>query len=128
PPASAPSAITVGGLDDQNTLDPRYRRMWRSSWGQGVGGVFKPDLVAPSIWVAAPMLPRTWVHNEAQLLWRLAQANDAELERFLRTRRARLRFLSASQGATVDEARQAIRRRIVQQKYIHPHYQHVDGT
>ena len=26
PPASAPSAITVGGLNDQNHLDPRYRR------------------------------------------------------------------------------------------------------
>ena len=38
PPASAPSAISVGGLDDQNSLDPRLRRMYWSSYGKGVNG------------------------------------------------------------------------------------------
>ncbi|HEY9527074.1 MAG TPA: S8 family serine peptidase, partial [Anaerolineales bacterium] len=48
PPASAPSAITVGGLNDQNHLDPRYRRMYWSSYGRGVNEVRKPDIIAPA--------------------------------------------------------------------------------
>jgi serine protease AprX len=128
PPASARSAITVGGLDDQNSLDPRYRRMWRSSYGTGVGGVLKPDLIAPAIWVAAPMLPRTWVHNEARLLWQLERLSDRELARFLKTRQAEARFKKETLRRPLDEVRGVIRSRMVEQKYIHPHYQHVDGT
>src|SRR5215203_6236560 len=33
PPASAPSCIAVGGLDDQNSLDRARRGMYRSSYG-----------------------------------------------------------------------------------------------
>jgi len=128
PPASARSAITVGGLDDQNSLDERYRRMWRSSFGQGVGGVLKPDLIAPAIWVAAPMLPRTWVHNEAMFLWRLEQMPDRELNRFVHSERAEVRFKKETLRRPLAEIRGVIRRRILEQKYIHPHYQHVDGT
>jgi serine protease AprX len=128
PPASARSAITVGGLDDQNSLDTRFRRMWWSSYGLGVGGVHKPDLIAPSIWVAAPMLPRTWVHNEAMYLWRLERMPDAELARFLRSDQAEARFKRETVRRPLPEVREVIRRRIMAQKYIHPHYQHVDGT
>lgn len=128
PPASARSAITVGGLDDQNSLDPHFRRMWRSSFGPGVGGVLKPDLIAPAIWVAAPMLPRTWAHNEATWLWRLERLCDQELASYLRTREAEARFKRETLRRPLDEVRAIIRRRIVEQKYIHPHYQHVDGT
>ena len=59
PPASAPSAITVGGVDDRNSLQRRHRRMFWSNWGTGVNGVQKPDVLAPALWIAAPMLPRT---------------------------------------------------------------------
>jgi serine protease AprX len=128
PPASARSAITVGGLDDQNVLDERYWRMWRSSYGRGVGDVGKPDLIAPSIWLAAPILPRTWVHNEAQLLWHLEQLPDGELSRFLISSTARARFEKDTLRQPPGQVRALIRRRIVEQKYIHSHYQHVDGT
>ena len=128
PPASAPSAITVGGLDDQNSLDPRFHRMWRSSYGRGVNQVLKPEVIAPAIWVAAPMLPRTWVHNEAVLLWRLQGASDRELNRFLKTKRAEAHFKQETLRLPLDEIRGTIRRRITEQKYIHPDYQHVDGT
>jgi serine protease AprX len=128
PPASAASAIVVGGLDDQNSLDARFRRMWRSSYGRGVGGVPKPDLIAPSIWVPAPMLPRTWVHNEARLLWQLDQGSDQELSRFLQTGLARARFKRDTLRLPLEELRQVLRQRIIEQKYIHADYQHVDGT
>lgn len=128
PPASAASAVVVGGLDDQNSLDPRYRRMWRSSYGRGVGDVPKPDLIAPSIWVPAAMLPRTWVHNEARVLWQLEQASDQELSRFLSSDQARVRFKRETLHKPLEDVRLVIRQRIAQQKYIHPDYQHVDGT
>src|SRR6185503_7477416 len=62
PPASAPGAITVGGYDDGNTLDRGRWRMWHSSYGRGAYGVAKPDVLAPSAWLPAPMLPKTSTH------------------------------------------------------------------
>jgi serine protease AprX len=128
PPASARSAITVGGLDDQNSLDNRFHRMWRSSFGNGVGGVAKPEIIAPAIWVAAPILPHTWVHNEATFLWRLLRLSDRELARFLNTELAEARFKKETLRRPLHEVRGVIRRRIMECKYIDAHYQHVDGT
>jgi serine protease AprX len=93
-----------------------------------VGGVAKPDLIAPSIWLAAPMLPRTWVHNEAMQLWRLNEMPDRDLARFLRTPLAGHRFSKDTLRRPLPEVRAVIRRRLAEQKYFHPHYQHVDGT
>src|SRR5262249_33753939 len=59
PPASAPSCIAVGGLDDQNSLDRARRGMYRSSYGPTIDGLQKPEVIAPGIWVAAPILPHT---------------------------------------------------------------------
>ena len=52
PPASAPSSIAVGGLDDQNSLDRARRGMYRSSYGPTIDGLQKPEVIAPGIWVA----------------------------------------------------------------------------
>ncbi len=128
PPASAPSAITVGGLDDQNSLDPRLHRMYHSSYGAGARGARKPDVIAPAIWLAAPMLPKTAVHHEALLLWQLLRASDAELRRLLETDYAQARFKKETLRLPLDDIRRVIRERMIAQKFIHPHYQHVDGT
>jgi len=128
PPASAHSALTVGGLDDQNSVDTRLHRMWRSSWGHGVGGVAKPDIIAPAIWVAAPILPHTWVHNEAIFLWRLLALSDGELARFMTTDLAEIRFKKDTLRRPLPEIRGIIKHRIMECKYVDPHYQHVDGT
>ena len=128
PPASAPSAITVGGLDDQNSLDPPRRRMYWSSYGLGAHGVRKPEVIAPALWLAAPMLPKTTTHNEALFLWKLEAAAEAELRAQLETPYAQKRFSKRTLGLSLPEIRAVIRARMVEQKYIHPHYQHVDGT
>ncbi len=128
PPASAPSAITVGGMDDQNSLDRTRRRMYWSSYGQGVYGVCKPDVIAPALWLAAPMLPKTSTHNEALYLWRLEGLSDTELERQLGSREAERRFSKKTLSLSLPEIRAVIRDRLSKQKFIHPHYQHVDGT
>jgi serine protease AprX len=78
--------------------------------------------------VAAPILPHTWVHNEAMLLWRLLELSDRELARFLDTDLAQARFKKETLRRPLPELRGVIRRRIMERKYISPHYQHVDGT
>ena len=128
PPASAPSAITVGGLNDQNHLDPRYRRMYWSSYGRGLNGVRKPDLIAPAIWLAAPMLPKTSTHNASLYFWRLAHASDKELGNLLKSKYVHTRLSKKMQDLPATEVRNAIREYMIEQKFIHPHYQHVDGT
>lgn len=128
PPASAPSAITVGGLNDQNHLDPRYRRLYWSSYGRGINGVRKPDVIAPAMWLAAPMLPKTRTHNTAIYLWRLAHASDAELSKLLRSKHAQTRLSKKTLDLPLPEIRYDIQEQMNGQKFIHPHYQHVDGT
>ena len=82
PPASSPSAISVGGLDDQNSLDRAKRGMYRSSYGPTVDGLQKPEIIAPGIWVAAPILPFTPTADQAHLCAELDAATDDNCERF----------------------------------------------
>ncbi|WP_169238540.1 S8 family serine peptidase [Candidatus Roseilinea sp. NK_OTU-006] len=127
-PASAPSAITVGGLNDHNSLDRSRWTLYHSSYGRGGRGAAKPEVIAPAQWIAAPMLPRTKVHNEAQFLWRIERATDAELARILRTKEARQNISAETMSKPLHEIRRIVRQRMNDQKFIHPHYQHVDGT
>lgn len=70
PPATAPAALTVGGLDDKNLFDDDDLTLWHSNYGEGLWGVPKPEVVAPSIWVVAPVLPGTTLADEAQHLFK----------------------------------------------------------
>lgn len=99
PPATAPSALTVGGLDDKNTFNDDEVELWHSNYGESLGGALKPELVAPSIWVVAPVLPESELACEAQELF--------------------------ARRATGDQSCES---RIVECKLVTPYYQHVDGT
>jgi serine protease AprX len=128
PPASAPSAITVGGLNDHNSLDRARHCLYPTSYGRGARGVMKPEIIAPAQWVAAPMLPRTRVHNEAQFLWKIERANERDLARILQTKESRARISLETMNRPAHEIKRIMRERMNDQKFIHPHYQHVDGT
>jgi len=99
PPASAPAALTVGGLDDKNTFDHHEMQLWHSNYGLADTGASKPELVAPSIWVVAPLLPGT------------AKAADA-----------------AGLFARRGDGNPEVEARIAARKFVTPHYHHVDGT
>ena len=71
PPGSATEAITVGGGNDKSTSDTGDDVHWPSSYGSPRPGVVKPDLLAPAIWVPAPMLPGTLTAREAAPLFQL---------------------------------------------------------
>jgi len=99
PPATAPMVLTVGGLDDKNTFTHEEVEIWHSNYGEASNSVPKPELVAPSIWVAAPVLPGSAVAREALGLFaKRAAANPG-----------------------IEES-------IAGLKLITPHYQHVEGT
>src|SRR5581483_11097628 len=69
PPAAAPDAIAVGGEDDGNTRETGDDVPWSSSAGSTHPGVHKPELLAPAIRLAAPMLPGTITAREANALF-----------------------------------------------------------
>ncbi len=128
PPASAPEAITVGGIDDRNVLDPAQHRMYRSNWGRTTSGEMKPEVVAPSIWLAAPILPGTKIAEQNLILDRLWRAGDGELAALLASTYQVLDFPPALLNETLAQQRQAVREKMVANKFVTPHYQHVDGT
>ena len=99
PPATAPFALTVGGLDDKNVFSHDEISVWHSNYGTASNEVPKPELVAPSIWVAAPVLPGSLIAREAEIL-----------------------FAHRMQGDPTPS------RRIGELRLITPNYQHVEGT
>src|ERR1043165_1407554 len=128
PPASAPSSIAVGGLDDQNSLDRARRGMYRSSYGPTVDGLQKPELIAPGIWVAAPILPRTPTAEEAELYAQLDAASDKELPALIEKNKGVDKDIDQALGLRVPLLRQLITIKLREGNVINQHYKYVDGT
>jgi len=128
PPASAPSSIAVGGLDDHNSMNRAKRGMYRSSYGPTLDGLQKPEMIAPSIWVPAPILPNTPTAQEAELLKTLDAAPDAELHSIIRSKPGIDGELDAALDRPVHSIRQIIALKIRQENVITKHYKYVDGT
>ncbi|AKT36248.1 S8 family serine peptidase [Chondromyces crocatus] len=124
-PGAAAEAITVGGGRIRG-IEEGEDAPWPSSYGSPKPGVHKPDLLAPAIWVPAPMLPGTLVAREAIALFQLLTV--------LEEATAEHGFSETRQTATPDEQNsvqgllRAVAGRIERCKYISQEYQHVDGT
>ena len=128
PPASAPSCIAVGGLDDNNSINRAKRGMYRSSYGPTVDGLQKPEVIAPSIWVPAPILPNTPTAQQAELLRSLDEASDAELHQIIQENPGIDAELDAALDRPVHSIRQIIVLKLRRENVITPHYKYVDGT
>jgi len=128
PPASAPSSIAVGGLDDQNSLDRARRGMYRSSYGPTVDGLQKPEVIAPGIWVAGPILPHTPTADEAALYAELDAAADKELSDIILAHTGVDKDLDEARDLTVPLLRQLISIKLRERHVINQHYKFVDGT
>lgn len=128
PPASVPSALTVGGLDDKNRLAFAGYDMYHSSFGPTLDGLQKPEVIAPSIWVAAPILPGTPTAAQAELLARLAGAPDGELRGIIAARRGVDAILDSAAALETPLIREVIRVRLRDGNVISGSYKHVDGT
>jgi serine protease AprX len=128
PPASAPSVIAVGGLDDQNSLDRARRGMYRSSYGPTVDGLQKPEVIAPGIWVPAPILPGTPTAEEAELFAKLDAAPDDQLRALIEQSAGTDKDLAEARNLPVPLLRQLITIKLREGNVISEHYKYVDGT
>ena len=128
PPANSPSAISVGGLDDQNSLDRAKRGMYRSSYGPTIDGLQKPEIIAPGIWVAAPILPFTPTADQAQLFSELDAAADAELRGIIESYEGVDKDFDEARDLPVPLLRQLVTIKLREGNVISQHYKYVDGT
>ncbi|HSD67752.1 MAG TPA: S8 family serine peptidase [Vicinamibacteria bacterium] len=128
PPASAPSVLTVGGLDDKNRLPFSGYDIYHSSYGPTVDGLQKPEVIAPGIWVAAPILPGTPTAGQAALLARLASAPDDALRAVLEESRGTDADLDATAHLEAPLIRQLVAAKVRDNNVISGAYKHVDGT
>jgi serine protease AprX len=142
PPANAPSVITVGGYDDKNQLGARELDLYWSSFGPTADGLVKPEIIAPAIWVAAPILPATEAYDRAEALSQIAAAPDYLIESVARLSDQSPHILSgltaelwrkaglpeSFRGERPDVIRALTESRLRENKIVATHYQHVDGT
>jgi serine protease AprX len=126
PPASAPSVISVGGFDDGG--EGVHEGGYHSSYGPTIDGLQKPEIIAPSIYVAAPILPGTPTADQARLYALLHAAGDASLRGIILDHAG----VDPDLVAVADRAPYLIRQLLAakrdDQKVISGHYKHVDGT
>jgi len=128
PPASSPAVISVGGLDDQNSLDRAKRGMYRSSYGPTIDGLQKPEIIAPGIWVAAPILPATPTADQANLYWTLDAAADAELAGIIECSPGIDKDFDNALDLPAPLLRQLITIKLREGNVINGNYKYVDGT
>ncbi|MEI8256385.1 MAG: S8 family serine peptidase [Deltaproteobacteria bacterium] len=124
-PAASEEVIAVGGEDDNNTRAGDDDSPWPSSHGQGLGITYKPELIAPSVWLAAPVLPGTLVAREADALFSLRALLD---EAAVAMHWLDPSLVDADEKASVLATVEAIDARIARGRFINTHYQRVQGT
>jgi serine protease AprX len=91
-------------------------------------GTVKPEIVAPAMWVAAPILPGTHVFERAEALSRLAAAVDYQLPDLSRKSRVAAEIPEQVANADGPRIRAYVDATLQQEKIVAAHYQHVDGT
>ncbi len=128
PPASAPSVIAVGGLNDRNTLDPLDNVLYHSTYGETLDEFFKPELIAPAIWLPAPILPGTDAYLEAKILFDLLETPDGQLKDKLQKQIKLTRFDLNLLYRNENEIRHIVKDRIRNQNFLNPYFKSVDGT
>lgn len=128
PPANSPSVITVGGYTDHNRLNATELDLYHSNFGVTADGTVKPEIVAPAMWVAAPILPGTRFYERAEALSHLAAAVDYELRDLARELKETAGLPKRVADADTTEIRAYVDAALQQEKIVAAHYQHVDGT
>ncbi len=102
--------------------------MYRSSYGPTVDGLQKPEVIAPGIWVAAPILPGTQTAEQAELFATLDNAPDDQLRSIIEEYRLVDKDLFDSRDLRTPLLRQLITIKLREENVITEHYKYVDGT
>ena len=147
-PAQTPSVLTVGGVDDHNLRrrsgigadaahGEQYALYHHNYCGQTQPP--KPELLATARWLPSPILPPSTVFREAHTIDRLRyvlQGDDEQnIQRLLTHWQRAMHKAGDHQPLQLEEDESgmpevwhALRRRMNAHKWVHPYYQHVDGT
>jgi serine protease AprX len=128
PPANSPSVITVGGYDDQNNLNGEGLDLYHSNFGATADGSIKPEIIAPAMWVAAPILPGTSEYELAEALSKIAVAPDYQLPALARELSEKIELPTALALKGAPAIRAFVESALSERKIVSAHYQHVDGT
>ncbi|MBO9309068.1 MAG: S8 family serine peptidase [Chloroflexi bacterium] len=129
PPASAPEALTVGGVDDRNTTDVTCWRPYHHNYGTAYNGAAKPEILTAARWIASPILPYSSMAREARWLAPLLRVRTlSEAEALLAAGCADLRLGNLPCALETEAQLAALQARIDKYKLIDAHHQHVDGT
>ena len=126
PPANSPSVITVGGYHDNNKLNSTSLDLYHSNFGPTADGTIKPELLAPAMWVAAPILPGTNLYDRAEALSQLATTPDYQLSSLARELKDLAELPENLWNS--DNIRNYVDDALRDLKIVATHYQHVDGT
>jgi serine protease AprX len=102
--------------------------MYRSSYGPTIDGLQKPEVIAPGIWVAAPILPNTPTSDQAHVYSELEQASDGELRSIIESHLDMDKDLDEARDLPVPLLRQLITIKLHEGSVINHHYKFVDGT
>ncbi len=127
-PASSPNVITVGGIDDHNSINPNSYSLYHSTFGTTIDGIQKPELIAPSIWIAAPILPESKEHNEASILFNLLSLDEKLMLDEYNKLKDKSEIEISIDPINAENIKESIHKRIKEQKYLTPDYMHADGT
>lgn len=140
-PAQTPAVLTIGGVDDHNrpwTEPTPARQMAFTLYHHNYGAVtdkrhvlHKPELLALGRWLPAPILPVSPIFREVAALGELRRVLLGDDEQY-----AIAEPLVHAPPATDEYSPptwmpavwQAVRQRMNAHKWVHPYYQHVDGT
>jgi serine protease AprX len=128
PPASVPSVISVGGMDDAG--NPRLGRVtgYRSSFGPTIDGLQKPEVITLADWLAAPILPGTPTQKQAALLSELGRAPDEDLHRIITANEGVFPALDDAKDRPAYHIRNIIGAGLRDGLVIDGNYKMVDGT
>jgi serine protease AprX len=102
--------------------------MYRSSYGPTIDGLQKPEIIAPGIWVAAPILPATPTADEAQLCAELDAAADDSLRTIIDLHSGVDKDFDEARDLPIPLLRQLITIKLREGNVISRHYKYVDGT
>lgn len=128
PPANAPSVITIGGYSDENQFDAENFDLYHSSFGVTADGLVKPEIIAPAMYVAAPILPETEDYRRAEALSLIANSPDYLFRQTFLNNWRNAGLPEYILSTAVSTARDIVEQEMIRRKIVATHYQHVDGT
>lgn len=128
PPANSPSVITVGGYGDENQFSNNAFELYHSNFGATIDGFLKPEIIAPAMNVAAPILPATEDYRIAETLSLLANAPNYAFRLLLDEYWQKADLPDYIGFHDNESARVVIEEKLQERKVVATHYRHVDGT